>query len=55
MIKYTIQKVNDFSSNKDRINKVNVIDVRDVEQQNNLICKYLDNKYALDDEILDDN
>jgi DNA repair exonuclease SbcCD ATPase subunit/DNA repair exonuclease SbcCD nuclease subunit len=46
-----IQKVNDFT-NKNRVQKVNIGDVRDVEYQNELITKYLKNKFALSDEIL---
>lgn len=50
---YTVQKVNDFSTNKVRVDKINIGDVRDVEYQNELIAKYLENKFALDDGILD--
>ena len=50
---YTIQKINDFTQNKTRVQKINIGDVRDVEYQNELITKYLDNKFALDDTILD--
>lgn len=50
---YTIQKINDFTQNKVRINRINIGDVRDVEYQNELISKYLDNKFALDDVMLD--
>jgi DNA repair exonuclease SbcCD ATPase subunit/DNA repair exonuclease SbcCD nuclease subunit len=50
---YTVQKVNDFSTNKVRVDKINIGDVRDVEYQNELITKYLDNKFALEDDILD--
>jgi len=50
---YTIQKINDFSQNNTRVHKINIGDVRDVEYQNELITKYLDNKFALDDDILD--
>ena len=50
---YTIQKINDFTTNKTRVNKINIGDVRDVEYQNELITKYLENKFALEDEILD--
>jgi DNA repair exonuclease SbcCD ATPase subunit len=50
---YTIQKINDFTSNKTRVHKINIGDVRDVEYQNELITKYLENKFALEDEILD--
>ena len=46
-----IQKVNDFT-NKSRVQKINIGDVRDVEYQNELITKYLKNKFALSDEIL---
>lgn len=50
---YTIQKINDFTNNKTRVQKINIGDVRDVEYQNELISKYLDNKFALDDIMLD--
>jgi DNA repair exonuclease SbcCD ATPase subunit/DNA repair exonuclease SbcCD nuclease subunit len=50
---YTIQKINDFTQNNTRVNKINIGDVRDVEYQNELITKYLDNKFALDDTMLD--
>ena len=50
---YTIQKINDFNQNNTRVQKINIGDVRDVEYQNELITKYLDNKFALDDDILD--
>ena len=50
---YTIQKINDFTANKVRANKINIGDVRDVEHQNDLITKYLENKFALDDTMLD--
>jgi DNA repair exonuclease SbcCD ATPase subunit/DNA repair exonuclease SbcCD nuclease subunit len=46
-----IQKINDFT-NKNRVQKVNIGDVRDVEYQNELITKYLNNKFALSEEIL---
>jgi DNA repair exonuclease SbcCD ATPase subunit/predicted MPP superfamily phosphohydrolase len=46
-----IQKVNDFT-NKSRVQKINIGDVRDVEYQNELITKYLKNKFALSDEML---
>jgi len=50
---FTIQKINDFTVNKSRVQKINIGDVRDVEYQNELISKYLENKFALDDEMLD--
>ena len=50
---FTIQKINDFTNNKTRVQKINIGDVRDVEYQNELISKYLENKFALDDEMLD--
>jgi DNA repair exonuclease SbcCD ATPase subunit len=50
---FTIQKVNDFSTNKNRVQKINIGDVRDIEYQNELIAKYLENKFALDDAMLD--
>jgi len=50
---HTIQKVNDFSTNKTRVQKINIGDVRDTEYQNELISKYLENKFALDDDMLD--
>ena len=50
---YTIQKINDFTNNKTRVQKINIGDVRDVEYQNDLISKYLENKFALDDVMLD--
>ena len=50
---FTVQKINDFSVNKTRVQKINIGDVRDVEYQNELISKYLENKFALDDEMLD--
>ena len=50
---YTVQKVNDFSTNKIRVDKINIGDVRDVEYQNELISKYLENKFALEDGMLD--
>ena len=50
---YTIQKINDFTTNKTRVQKINIGDVRDVEYQNELITKYLDNKFALDESMLD--
>lgn len=46
-----VQKITDFS-NKSRVQKINIGDVRDVEYQNELITKYLKNKFALSDEIL---
>jgi DNA repair exonuclease SbcCD ATPase subunit/DNA repair exonuclease SbcCD nuclease subunit len=46
-----VQKISDFT-NKGRVQKVNIGDVRDVEYQNELITKYLKNKFALSDEIL---
>jgi DNA repair exonuclease SbcCD ATPase subunit/DNA repair exonuclease SbcCD nuclease subunit len=46
-----VQKVNDFT-NKSRVQKINIGDVRDVEYQNELITKYLKNKFVLSDEIL---
>ena len=49
----SIQRINDFKSNKNRVQKINIGDVRDVEYQNELISKYLENKFALDDDILD--
>jgi DNA repair exonuclease SbcCD ATPase subunit len=48
-----VQKINDFVINKSRVHKINIGDVRDIEYQNELICKYLDNKFALDDDMLD--
>ena len=50
---FTIQKINDFTQNKTRVQKINIGDVRDTEYQNELISKYLENKFALDDEMLD--
>jgi DNA repair exonuclease SbcCD ATPase subunit/DNA repair exonuclease SbcCD nuclease subunit len=50
---FTIQKINDFTQNKTRVEKINIGDVRDIEYQNELITKYLENKFALDDEMLD--
>ena len=50
---YTIQKINDFTTNKTRVQKINIGDVRDVEYQNELISKYLENKFALENELLD--
>ena len=50
---YTIQKINDFSVNKSRVDRINIGDVRDVEYQNELISKFLDNKFTLEDDILD--
>lgn len=50
---FTIQKINDYKQNKTRVEKINIGDVRDVEYQNELITKYLENKFALEDEILD--
>ena len=50
---YTVQKVNDFRTNKTRVDKINIGDVRDVEYQNELISKYLENKFALEDAMLD--
>lgn len=50
---YTIQKINDFSVNKSRVDRINIGDVRDVEYQNELISKFLDNKFALEDDMLD--
>jgi len=50
---FTIQKINDFTQNKSRVDRINIGDVRDVEYQNELISKYLENKFSLDDEILD--
>ena len=50
---YTIQKINDFTNNKNRVQKINIGDVRDVEHQNDLITKFLDNKFALDNVMLD--
>ena len=50
---YTIQKINDFTQNKTRVQKINIGDVRDAEYQNELISKYLENKFALEDDILD--
>jgi len=50
---FTVQKVNDFTQNKTRVQKINIGDVRDTEYQNELISKYLENKFALDDDILD--
>jgi DNA repair exonuclease SbcCD ATPase subunit/DNA repair exonuclease SbcCD nuclease subunit len=50
---YTIQKINDFTNNKSRVQKINIGDVRDVEHQNDLITKFLDNKLALDNVMLD--
>lgn len=50
---FTIQKINDYKQNKTRVEKINIGDVRDVEYQNELITKYLENKFALDDEMLD--
>lgn len=50
---YTVQKVNDFKTNKTRVEKINIGDVRDVEYQNELISKYLENKFALEDSMLD--
>lgn len=50
---YTIQKINDFTQNKNRVQKINIGDVRDTEYQNELICKYLENKFALEEDILD--
>jgi len=38
---FTIQKINDFTVNKSRVQKINIGDVRDVEYQNELISKYL--------------
>jgi DNA repair exonuclease SbcCD ATPase subunit/DNA repair exonuclease SbcCD nuclease subunit len=48
-----IQRVNDFTKNKQRVQKINIGDVRDVEYQNELITKYLENKFALDEVVLD--
>lgn len=48
----TIQRINDFTKSKNRIQKINVGDVRDVEYQNSLISKYLQDK-LIDDETLD--
>jgi DNA repair exonuclease SbcCD ATPase subunit/DNA repair exonuclease SbcCD nuclease subunit len=50
---YTIQKINDFAQNKTRVQKINIGDVRDAEYQNELITKYLENKFALEDDVLD--
>ena len=50
---YTIQKINDFTQNKTRVQKINIGDVRDAEYQNELITKYLENKFALEDDVLD--
>jgi DNA repair exonuclease SbcCD ATPase subunit/DNA repair exonuclease SbcCD nuclease subunit len=50
---FTVQKINDLTSTGNRISKINVGDVRDIEYQNSLITKYLDNKFALSEEVLD--
>jgi DNA repair exonuclease SbcCD ATPase subunit/DNA repair exonuclease SbcCD nuclease subunit len=50
---FTIQKINDFTNASSRISKINVGDVRDIEYQNSLITKYLENKFSLGDEVLD--
>lgn len=48
----TIQKVNPFNSITNG-KKISFGNVRDVEWQNKVITEYLDNEYALDDEMLD--
>jgi DNA repair exonuclease SbcCD ATPase subunit/DNA repair exonuclease SbcCD nuclease subunit len=53
IVEYTVQKINDFTQNKTRVQKINIGDVRDVEYQNTLITKYLENKFSLENEILD--
>lgn len=50
---FVVQKVNDFANNKSRVQKINIGDVRDVEYQNDLIAKYLENKYTLNKDMLD--
>jgi hypothetical protein len=42
---YTVQKITDLTQNKSRVQKINIGDVRDVEYQNTLITKYLENKF----------
>lgn len=48
----TIQKVNDLNQSENRVQKLNVGDVRDVEYQNELISKYLQDK-LIDEDTLD--
>ena len=50
---YVIQKINNTTQPKTRTRKINIGDVRDVEYQNELISKYLENKFTLSDEMLD--
>lgn len=50
---YTIQHTRSSSSDKSKIDKINIRDVRDVEYQNELISEYLTTKFMLDEEILD--
>ena len=50
---YTVQKITDLTQNKSRVQKINIGDVRDVEYQNTLITKYLENKFTLEDDVLD--
>jgi DNA repair exonuclease SbcCD ATPase subunit len=53
ILEHTSQKINDFTQNKSRVQKINIGDVRDVEYQNELISKYLKNKFNLDETVLD--
>jgi DNA repair exonuclease SbcCD ATPase subunit/DNA repair exonuclease SbcCD nuclease subunit len=50
---YTVQKVKDASNVKNASSKNCIKDVRDVEYQNELIIKHLEERFALEDYILD--
>jgi DNA repair exonuclease SbcCD ATPase subunit len=50
---HVLQKVNVNQTGAARNTKITIGDVKDVEYQNELIVKYLNNKYILSDEILD--
>lgn len=49
----TVQRISDYQNNQNRVSRINIGDVRDVEYQNDLITKYLENKFALEDDVLD--
>jgi DNA repair exonuclease SbcCD ATPase subunit len=50
---YVLQKVTSNQTGATRNTKIAIGDVKDVEYQNELIVKYLNNKYILSDEMLD--
>ena len=53
VVEVVIQKTNDFAHKRSTSKKIDIGDIRDIENQNTLIYDYLKQKFNLDDTFLD--